>query len=74
MVQWKKAFPDPFNSPAQYTGILSIHGIPVLITGVGGWVSAFHNVVHIHLESLDQASLIPLYSLSPAVSFPFSRI
>ena len=64
---WKKAFPDPSNSPAHYTRNLSIYGVPVITAGVGGWISAFHNVVHLSLQGLDRASLVPLHGLSPAI-------
>jgi len=67
---WKKAFPDPSNSPAYHTRTLYIYGIPVVAAtdvGVDSWIRAFHNVVHLYLDHLDQASLIPFYGLSPTV-------
>jgi len=67
---WKKAFPDPSNSPAHYTRNLSIYGVTVVTAanaGVGGWIPAFQNIVHLRLERLDRASLIPFYGLSPTI-------
>jgi len=65
---WKKAFPNPSNSPAHYTRNLSIYGLPVITAGaVGGWISAFRNVVNMRLQGLDRTSLVPLHGLSPAV-------
>ena len=63
---WKKIFPYPSNSPAHYTCNLSIYGVSV-VTAVGGWISAFHNIVHLYLERLDWASLIPFYRLLPTI-------
>ena len=65
--QWKKVFPDPSNSPTRYTCNLALYGTPVITAGVGGWISAFHNVVHLRLQGLDRATLVPVHGLSPAV-------
>jgi hypothetical protein len=70
---WKQAFPDPSNSPAHYTRHLSIHGLPLVTAtnaDAGGWIGAFHNVVHLHLGDLSmdhQVSLIPFHGLSPTL-------
>jgi hypothetical protein len=71
---WKKTFPDASASPAHHTRSLSIRGIPP-ITAVdmdaGGWISTFHNLVHLHLETLDskdyQTSLALFQGLSPTL-------
>ena len=68
--RWRKAFPDPSNSPAHHTRALRIYGIPFVTAtdaGADSWIRAFHNVVHLRLDRLDQASLIPFYGLSPTV-------
>jgi len=74
MELWKETFPDPSNSPAHHTRSLSIYGIPVVAptdAGVGGWIRAFHNVVHLRLERLGEedprASFVPFYGFSPTV-------
>jgi len=70
---WEKTFPDPSKSPAHHTRELfvdGIHGTPVISVvgaGVGSWIQAFSNVVHLEFSRLDQASLIPFHGLSPAV-------
>ena len=67
---WKGAFPDPSNSPARHTRTLSIYGIPAPTATdeeVDSWIRAFHSVVHLRLESLNQAALLPFYGLSPTV-------
>jgi len=64
--QWKKAFPDPFNSPAHHTHTLSVYGTSIT-TADAGWIRPFHNVVHLKLSRLDTTSLIPFYGLSPTV-------
>jgi hypothetical protein len=72
---WKKAFPDPVNSPACYTHSLTVGSTQVIaITGTewGGWIRAFCNVVrlqiwggmrNLHLRSLPQ--LLNGFQLSP---------
>jgi hypothetical protein len=71
---WKKAFPDPSNSPAHLTRSLTIRGIPAATAtdaDDGGWIRAFHNLVHLHLEALGQgdrkASLVAFHGLSPTL-------
>jgi hypothetical protein len=68
---WKKRFPDPSTSPAHHTRSLSIRGIPPITTtdtDAGDWISTFHNIVHLHLESGgSEDSLIPFYGLSPTL-------
>ena len=71
---WKKAFPDPSNSPAHYALTLYICGVPIITAAdedVGGWIRTFHNVVRLDLECLgstdDQLSLAPFHGLSPTL-------
>jgi len=67
---WKKAFPDPSNSPTHHTYTHSIHGSSGITTadaGVDGWIRTFRNVVHLQLTNMDLASLIPFYGLSPTL-------
>ena len=70
--RWKKAFPDPSNSPAHHVRSLSIrYKSAVAATDVGGWVHPFHNLTHLRLESLDWggslSSLVPFHGLSPTL-------
>ena len=67
---WKKAFPDPSNSPAHHTRTLSIFGNSVIVaadTGKSGWIRTFHNVIRLELFHVDQATLFTLYGLSPTL-------
>jgi len=67
---WRKAFPNPPDSPAHHAHTLTIHDIPHLTpadAGVGAWFRAFHNVEQLRLECLWRAPLVPFYGLSPAV-------
>ena len=67
---WKKAFPDPSNSPAYHTRTLSVHRIRVIAaadTGVDGWIRTFRSVVHLKLSGMDRTSPIPFCGLSPAI-------
>jgi hypothetical protein len=71
---WKKTFPDPCNSPAHYTRILSIYGIPAVTAAnvdAGGWIRTFHNIVHLHLQYIGsndlRSSLVPFHGLSPTL-------
>jgi hypothetical protein len=71
---WKKAFPDPSNSPAHHTRSLSICGIlliPAADFDVGDWIHTFHNLVHLHLESIGcedhPVTLVPFHGLSPTL-------
>jgi len=61
---WKKAFPDPSNSPAHHTRTLSIHDAPVIATAD---IHAFCNVVHLQLSNMDRTSLFLLRGFSPAI-------
>ena len=66
---WKKAFPDPSNSPAHHTRSLVIGGIPIVTAAdadEGGWIRTFHNLVHLHLESprREDVSLVPFHGIS----------
>ena len=57
---WKKAFPDPANSPAYYTRFLEI-GCVELVTAAdaeeGGWIRAFSNVVRLDVWNHGAANL-----------------
>ena len=71
---WKKAFPDPSNSPAHHTRSLTFHGLLIVTaadTDVGVWVRPFCSVVHLQLESLiwkDRwVHLAPFHGLSSTV-------
>ena len=72
---WTAAFPDPFNSPAHYTRILRVINIGFIAgtkNDVTPWIRAFHNVVHLHVETKgwsgpDWASHVPFHGLSPAI-------
>jgi len=71
---WKKTFPDPSNSPAHYARSLTICGLPVIPAAdpdAGGWIRAFRNLVHLHLEHAPwvdyEVSLTPFHGLSPTV-------
>lgn len=71
---WKKTFPDPCNSPAHHTRILSIYGILAVTAadvGAGGWIRTFHNTVHLHLQysclNGFRSSLVPFHGLSPTL-------
>ena len=67
---WKKAFPDPSNSPAYYTRTLSIRNASTLTatdTDVEGWIYAFCNVVHLEFTYVDGVTLVLFYGLSPTV-------
>ena len=71
---WKKTFPDPSNSPAYHTHILSV-GCPQAVTMAdaeeGGWVRAFSRVVQLEVDSsLDslgdsEVSLAPFHAFPP---------
>jgi hypothetical protein len=72
--QWKKAFPDPSNSPAHYTRYLYVYNLSVVTAtypDLGGWIRTFHNLVHLRLESPGrgerQISLIPFHGSLPAL-------
>jgi hypothetical protein len=61
---WKKAFPNPSDSPAHHTRGLSIRGLPVTTTtyaDVGRWIRTFRNLVYLHLEAIgEEDHQIPL--------------
>ena len=69
---WKKTFPDPSNSPAYYTHVLSVK-CPQVVTaadaGKGGWIQAFSRVVRLSLDNPDdpKVSLAPFYGFSPVL-------
>ena len=69
--RWKKAFPDSSSSPAHHTRHLLIRGLSaVTAADAGGWIRAFHNLVHLQLEGVgggEGVSLIPFYGLSPTL-------
>ena len=72
---WKKAFPDPSNSPARYTCNLSICTLAVVASvdmGVGGWIRTFSGTVRLHVDvrglgDSGKISLVPLHGLSPTL-------
>ena len=72
---WKKAFPDPSNSPVRHTRSLRIHAPSVVTsvdTGVGGWICTFSGVVRLHVDTRvfgggRKISLVPLRGLSPSL-------
>ena len=64
---WKKAFPDPSNSPAHHARTLSVYGATDADAGVDDWLRAFHNVEHLLLARTDRSPLVSFYALSPAV-------
>jgi hypothetical protein len=69
---WKKAFPDPSNSPARHTRSLVIRGIPIVTAAdadESGWIRTFHNLVHLHLECphWERVSLVPFHGMSPVL-------
>jgi len=70
MDMWKRAFPDPSNSPAHYTSTLCVSNLQTLtITNrhVGSWIRTFRNVAHLEFLYVGPAALIPFYGLSPTV-------
>ena len=51
---WIKTFPDPPNSPAHYTHSLTIIGTRLAIgtgTDVGHRIRAFHNIIHLRVDT-----------------------
>ena len=66
--RWKKAFPDSSSSPAHHTRHLLVRGLSaVTAADAGGWIRAFHNLVHLQLEGVgggERVSLIPFHGLS----------
>ena len=74
---WKKAFPDPSNSPAHHTHTLKIGGTQVIRAadvGEGGWIQAFSRVASLDLSGdVHQypddpvAPLAPFYKFSPTL-------
>jgi len=73
---WKKTFPNPSNSPAYHTRILSLSCAQVITpedAEEGGWIRAFSNVVRLNLDGSkwdtngSEVSLAPLHGLSPVL-------
>ena len=67
---WKKAFPDPSNSPAHHTRNLSVYGFQTITAadaGAGGWIRTFCNVVHLELARMNRPSLLPFCGLLTTV-------
>ena len=67
---WKRAFPDPSNSPAHYTRSLLFFEIPLgsnVDADGGDWIRSFHNVERLGFCNASQASLVPFHGLSPTV-------
>ena len=67
---WMKTFPDPLNSPADYTWTLKILDI-CHATAASHWLRAFRHVVRLHIVTLatdeDQISLVPFHGIWPAL-------
>ena len=75
---WKKTFPDPSNSPAYHTYILSVQ-CPQVVTAAdteeGGWIRAFSRVMLLDVDSNvdssadslgdSEVSLAPFHAFSP---------
>jgi len=65
---WRKAFPDPVDSPAHHTRSFFVHGAPVINgADVGNWIRTFRNVVRLQVSYMDRTTLLPFYGLSPAI-------
>ena len=71
---WTALFPDPQNSPTQYTRILVIDGLPALtaVTTVAlPWIHRFRHLVEMSVTTLGwvdtAASLTQLHGLSPTL-------
>ena len=71
---WVKTFPNPVDSPAHYTHILHLSGVPTITTATTtacAWLHSFRCVVELRLESLpwgsDRVSLVQFKGFSPAL-------
>jgi hypothetical protein len=69
---WKKTFPDPHNSPARYTGSLSIRTSQVatpMDMGAGGRIRTFSGVVRLRVDTSDhtKVTFVSLRGLSPTL-------
>ena len=74
---WKKTFPDPSTSPAQYTGTLSIgcsHVVTAADAEEGGWIRGFSSVVHLELGDPGSRSLAASVSSSLVLFHGFSPV
>ena len=72
---WKEAFPDPSDSPACNTRVLSIRGLPAITAADAdgtGWIHTFHRLVKLDLDTFGyddhQISLVPLHHLSSTLT------
>ena len=68
--RWKKAFPDPSNSPAHHTRTLTVNGTPGIGSpneSVDGWIRAFRNVVHLDLSFVGRVAFFQFRGFPPAV-------
>ena len=69
---WKKAFPDPLNSPAYHTHTLTYYPSAVDVTAVD-WIQGFSHVVHLEvigrgkLTTQTVASFILFHGFSPVI-------
>ena len=63
---WRKAFPDPSNSPAHHTQSLLVAG-PAANMGDADLIRTFHNVEYLTFSLTCRAFLVPFYGLLPAV-------
>ena len=78
---WIKAFPDPSNTPAHHTRVLSLSGsatVDTAGTNALAWVRAFCNVVYLRIASVQWTpggvSLVPFHGLFPTLtSFSVDR-
>ena len=72
---WIKAFPDPSNTPAHHTRVLSLSGsaaVNTAGTNVLAWVRAFCNVVCLRIAAVrwtpGGVSLVPFHGFFPALT------
>ena len=64
---WKKAFPDPSNSPAHHTRTPSISNMSFNTTTLGDLINTFPNIVRLQLSDLSLAFPAPFHELLPTV-------
>ena len=66
---WKKMFPDPSTSPANFAKSLhfdSAHAITAADAEPGGWLTGFVHIVHLGVETREKEAFEePLVSLAP---------
>ena len=67
---WKKAFPDPSNSPAHHTYSLLVDERPIAFSvdaGAVDWIRTFRNVEYLRFSFASRATLVPFYGMLPVV-------